>query len=81
MVTVTNHGLLINTCNILVTYSCMGKKLAMICSSKVTAPALEFLVLWLLKKALPSREEPDISLSIVNSKAHIHQLYTSALRM
>ena len=25
--------------------------------------------LWLLKKALPSREEPDISLSIVNSKA------------
>ena len=25
--------------------------------------------LWLLKKALPSREEPDISLSILNSKA------------
>ena len=24
--------------------------------------------LWLLKKALPSREEPDISLSIMNSK-------------
>ena len=25
--------------------------------------------LWLLKKALPSREEPDIRLSIMNSKA------------
>ena len=33
--------------------------------------------LWLLKKALPSREEPDISLSILNSKARI---YTEALR-
>ena len=32
---------------------------------------------WLLKKALPSREEPDISLSIMNSKAHF---YTDALR-
>ena len=31
--------------------------------------------LWLLKKALPSREESDI-LSIVNSKA---RLYTNAL--
>ena len=30
--------------------------------------ALEF-SFWLLKKALPSREEPDISLSIVNSEA------------
>ena len=28
--------------------------------------------LWLLEKALPSREEPDISLSIVNSKAHFY---------
>ena len=33
--------------------------------------------LWLLKKALPSREEPDISVSIVNSKACF---YTNALR-
>ena len=33
--------------------------------------------LWLLKKALPSREEPDISVSIVNSKA---RFYTNALR-
>ena len=41
---------------------------------------LEFRVLWLLKKALPSREEPDISLSIVNSKARLHRLYTRALR-
>ena len=30
-----------------------------------------------LKKALPSREEPDISLSIMNSKA---RFYTDALR-
>ena len=28
--------------------------------------------LWLVKKALPSREEPDISLSIMNSKARLH---------
>ena len=28
---------------------------------------LEFRVLWLLKKALPSKEEPDISLSVMNS--------------
>jgi len=28
-----------------------------------------FRVLWLFKKALPSREEQHISLSIVNSKA------------
>ena len=28
--------------------------------------------LWLLKKALPSREEPDISSSIVNSKARFY---------
>ena len=34
--------------------------------------------LWLLKKALPSREEPDISLSIMNSKA---RFYTDALRV
>jgi len=35
--------------------------------------------LWLLKKALPSREEPNISsLSIINSKAHF---YTHALRV
>ena len=33
--------------------------------------------LWLLKKALPSREEPDISSSILNSKA---RFYTNALR-
>ena len=33
--------------------------------------------LWLLKKALPSREEPDISLSIMNSKV---RFYTHALR-
>jgi len=33
--------------------------------------------LWLLKKALPSREEPGISLSILNSKA---RFYTNALR-
>ena len=32
--------------------------------------------LWLLNKALPSREEPDISLSILNSKACF---YTHAL--
>ena len=38
--------------------------------------ALEFRVLWLLKKDLPSREEPDISLSILNSKACLHLLYT-----
>ena len=31
--------------------------------------------LQLLKKTLPSREEPDISLSIMNSKAH-HALHT-----
>ena len=31
--------------------------------------ALEFRVLWFLKKALPSGEEPDISLSIRNRKA------------
>ena len=30
------------------------------------------------KKALPSREEPDISLSIVDSKARLHLLYTRA---
>ena len=29
--------------------------------------SLRFQSLWLLKKALPSREEPDISLSILNS--------------
>ena len=34
--------------------------------------------LWLLKEALPSREESDISLSIINSKAHLHQLCTCA---
>ena len=28
----------------------------------------------------PSREQPDISLSIVNSKARFHLLYTRALR-
>ena len=28
--------------------------------------------LWLVKKALPSREEPDISLSIMNSKIRFH---------
>ena len=28
--------------------------------------------LWLVKKALPSREEPGISLSIMNSKARLH---------
>ena len=33
--------------------------------------------LWLFKNALPSREEPDISLSILNSKA---RFYTHALR-
>ena len=33
--------------------------------------------LWFLKKALPSKEEPNISLSIVNSKA---RFYTHALR-
>ena len=32
--------------------------------------ALEFRVLWFPKKALPPREEPDISLSTVNSRAH-----------
>ena len=42
--------------------------------------ALEFRVLWFLKKALPSREEPDISLSMMNSKARLHLLYTRALR-
>ena len=40
--------------------------------------AFEFRVLWFLKKALPSREEPDISLSMVNSKARLHLLYTRA---
>ena len=39
--------------------------------------ALEIRVLWFLKKALTSREEPDISLSIVNrKKARLHLLYT-----
>ena len=33
--------------------------------------------LWLFKNALPSREEPDISLSILNSQA---RFYTHALR-
>ena len=28
--------------------------------------------LWLVEKALPSWEEADISLSIMNSKAHLH---------
>ena len=32
----------------------------------------------LLKKALPSREEPDISLSVMNSKA---RFYTDALHV
>ena len=41
--------------------------------------ALEFRVLWFLKKASPSREEPDISLSIVNSEARLHLLYTFIL--
>ena len=35
---------------------------------------LEFRVLWLLKKPLLSREEPDISLSVVNSKARFHHV-------
>ena len=44
-------------------------------------PAVESLKvhsLWLLKKPLPSREEPDISLSTVNSKAcfYTHALHT-----
>ena len=34
--------------------------------------ALEFRVLWLLKKEFPSREEPDISLSIMNSNTRFH---------
>ena len=38
--------------------------------------SLEIRVCGFLKKALPSREEPDISLSIVNSKA---RFYTNAL--
>ena len=33
--------------------------------------------LWFLKKALPSKEETDISLSIMNSKA---RFYTHTLR-
>ena len=33
--------------------------------------------LWLLKKTLPSKGEPDISLSILNSKA---RFYANALR-
>ena len=36
--------------------------------------ALEFRVLWLYE---PSKEEPDISLSIVNSKLHLHLLCTT----
>ena len=32
-------------------------------------PEVEFRVLWFLKRALPSREEPGISLSIENSRA------------
>ena len=31
--------------------------------------------------ALLSREEPDISLSILNSKAHLHLLYTRTLHV
>ena len=42
--------------------------------------ALKFKDLWLLKKALPSREEPDISLSTVNSKARLHLLYGPVVR-
>ena len=37
---------------------------------------LEFRALRFLEKALPSREELDISLSIVNSEAPLHLLYT-----
>ena len=33
-----------------------------------------------MASALHSREEPDISLSIVNGKVRLHQLYTCALR-
>ena len=40
---------------------------------------LEIGVLCFLKKALTSREEPDISLSTVNSKARLHLLYSSLL--
>ena len=36
---------------------------------EVESLRLEFRVLWLPTKALPSSEEPDISSSIVNSKA------------
>ena len=39
---------------------------------------IEFAGCGFLKKALPSREEPDISLSIVNSKA---RFYTHALHV
>ena len=41
--------------------------------------ALEFRVLWLLKKALPSSEEPDISSSIVNSKAAFILIYNTRI--
>ena len=41
--------------------------------------ALEFRVLWLLKKALPLREEPDNSLSIVNCKVCFHLAHDACI--
>ena len=43
--------------------------------ASLTAPQVAR-VWCLLKKALSSREEPDTSLSNVNSKAHLHLLYS-----
>ena len=44
--------------------------------------SLEIRVLWFLKKALTSREEPVVSLSIVSSKARLHlALYSGVTRV
>ena len=40
-----------------------------LCCKLTSSKVLELTILWLLKKALPSGEEPDSSLSIMNSKA------------
>ena len=37
--------------------------------------------MWLLKKALPSREKPDISLSIMNSKARLHRVLHNSFHL
>ena len=58
----------------------LGNKVHCYIATRPEVESLEFRVLWFLKNVLPSRDEPDISLSIVNSKARLHLLYTCALR-